>query len=424
MQENRSPFEVFLNETSGDHRVLLESLSPGPPASRYSYICWDPEAVFDSRTVSGNPFDALERFFNDHRKKSKIQNPKSGIFSGGIVGCIGYEAARFLEKLPRAKRDPEFEKIPDLYFFVPRKILVIEHKAKNASSTKEESLHGNDKNMNGKIAISNLKSSLTRRQFERMVRRAQEYIRAGDIYQANVSQRFSFRYSGSPLGLYRRLRQINPAPFSAYLQLGDMEIASSSPEMLIRQRNRSCQTRPIAGTRPRGATGREDKRLTRELMLNEKEKAEHLMLLDLERNDLGRVCDFHTVRVNEYMTLEQYSHVSHIVSNVRGRLQEGKNSFDLLRALFPGGTITGCPKIRSMEIIHELEPVRRGMYTGSIGYIGFNEVMDMNIVIRTILCRKGRGWIQAGAGIVHDSVPLREYEEMLHKAQAMFEALA
>ncbi len=271
--------------------------------------------------------------------------------------------------------------------------------------------------------LKNFKSEISKHRFESMVRRAKAYITAGDIYQANLSQRFSFRFSGSPLRLYGKLRKINPSPFSSFLSAGDLKIISSSPERLIQKRGIQCETRPIAGTRPRKKAGVPPARLARELLANEKERAEHIMLVDLERNDLGRVCDYKSVRVREMMTLEKYSHVLHIVSSITGRLRRGKDGFDLIRAMFPGGTITGCPKIRCMEIIDELEPVRRGIYTGSLGWIDFKGDLDLNIVIRTLVLNKDEGTFQVGAGIVHDSDPGREYEETLQKGEALAEAL-
>jgi anthranilate/para-aminobenzoate synthase component I len=265
------------------------------------------------------------------------------------------------------------------------------------------------------------------------VRRCQEYISSGDIYQANLSHRFTLQHPGTyndstdrqsyEQELYRRLQAVNPSPFSGLIHFDDVTLISSSPERLVRLHSRQADTRPIAGTRPRGHDDRDDQRLIGELLANEKERAEHLMLVDLERNDLGRVCQFGSVQVDEFMAIEQYSHVSHIVSNVSGTLRPEATPFDLIRALFPGGTITGVPKIRCMEIIEELEPVRRGPYTGSFGYIGWNGDLDLNIVIRTLVWCGGKGYLQVGAGIVADSDPSKEYEETLQKAQAFFSAL-
>ena len=276
---------------------------------------------------------------------------------------------------------------------------------------------------NGHFELIRFRPEISKPAFERMVRKAKEYIRAGDIYQANLSQRFSFEFKGSPPHLYGRLRVTNPAPFSAALRFGNLFIASSSPELLVQKKGRLCVTSPIAGTRPRGWTALESRRLARELFQSEKERAEHLMLVDLERNDLGRVSEWRSVRVRDFMRLEKYARVQHIVSEITSRLCPGKDVWDVVRAMFPGGTITGCPKIRSMQIIDELEPVERGIYTGSIGWIGFNGDTMLNIAIRTLVLQKNRGWLQVGAGIVADSDPAREYEETLAKGEALLEAL-
>jgi anthranilate/para-aminobenzoate synthase component I len=263
------------------------------------------------------------------------------------------------------------------------------------------------------------------------VRQCQDYIRAGDIYQANLSHRFTIELDGTSYidhdrigpALFQRLRQVNPSPFSALFECDDLCLVSSSPERLVRLNDRLADTRPIAGTRPRGWSLPEDRRLAEELLTNQKERAEHLMLVDLERNDLGRVCRYGTVKADEFMVIERYSHVSHIVSNVRGELREGLDGFDLIRSIFPGGTITGVPKIRCMEIIESLEPVRRGPYTGSLGYLSWSGDLDLNILIRTLVLTKGRGYLQVGAGIVADSDPDREYDETLFKAEALLKTL-
>ncbi|HEX9021043.1 MAG TPA: anthranilate synthase component I family protein, partial [Nitrospirota bacterium] len=260
--------------------------------------------------------------------------------------------------------------------------------------------------------------------FESMVRRCKEYIAAGDIYQANLSHRLSAKIGeADTLRLYKALREVNPSPFAAYLDMGDLALVSSSPERLIRLQDGVADTRPIAGTRRRGKDFDETKALSVELLTNEKERAEHIMLLDLERNDLGKVCDYGTVAVDEMMAVEDYSHVIHIVSNVQGKLAAGRDAFDLVRAVFPGGTITGVPKVRCMEIIDELEPVARGPYTGSIGYISNAGDLDLNIIIRTFVVKDGAAYAQVGAGIVADSDPEREYFETLQKAEALKKAL-
>ena len=269
-----------------------------------------------------------------------------------------------------------------------------------------------------------IQSNLSANEYKDRVRRTQVYIKEGDIYQANIAQRFETEFNGDPFELYHKLRAINPAPFSGFLRFSDFSIVSSSPERLIKIQNDTLETRPIAGTRPRGDNIAKDKSLSKELLLNEKERAEHLMLVDLERNDMGRVCQIGSVKVTDLMFLEQYSHVSHIVSNIQGRLKPNASIRDLLKALFPGGTITGCPKIRCMEIIHELEPSSRGPYSGSFGYIGFSRQLDLNIIIRTIILIDDKAFFHVGAGIVADSDPDKEYEETLAKAAAMIRVLS
>ncbi|MEK6652770.1 MAG: anthranilate synthase component I family protein, partial [Nitrospirota bacterium] len=274
------------------------------------------------------------------------------------------------------------------------------------------------------FCASALKYGLSKKQYMGIVKKTKGYIAAGDIFQANLSLRVSAEIGRTkPWELYKILRSINPSPFAAYIDFGDYQIVSSSPERLISIRNGIVETRPIAGTRPRGKDREEDEKMRKELLLNEKERAEHIMLIDLERNDIGRVCDYGSVHVDELMITEDYSHVIHIVSNVKGNLADGKTCFDAIKAAFPGGTITGVPKVRCMEIIAELEPVSRGPYTGSIGYIGFSGNMDLNIIIRTFLIKKGFAYVQAGAGIVADSDPEREYYESLKKAEALVKTL-
>ncbi len=354
------------------------------------------------------------------------------------MGFWGYELAIFFEKIRfRKKQDPG---IPLLHLGFYRELIVFDHKnkkyflvahdkdGKNKNAGKFDELK---KYFNGTklsvplkpFTVKKFKPGISQDRFEKMVRKAKAYIEAGDIYQANISQRFSFEFSGSPLRLYDFLRKINPSPFSSFLQFGEMRMISSSPERLVSKKGRVCETRPIAGTCRRKG-GRFDRQMIRDLLANEKEQAEHIMLVDLERNDLGRVCDYKSVRVEEMMTVEKYSHVLHIVSKITGKLSKNKDGLDLIRALFPGGTITGCPKIRCMEIIDELEPVQRGPYTGSIGYIDFSGDLDLNIIIRTVILKKDRGFFQVGAGIVYDSDPQKEYEETLHKGEALAEALA
>ncbi|MDD5085288.1 MAG: anthranilate synthase component I family protein [Candidatus Omnitrophica bacterium] len=455
--KNTSPgFTVFQNIARERYSFFLDSARLHRKTGSASYIGYRPFLIFRSkgdritierngrrRSFRGDALSALTGLFNDYRAKKWTGLP---YFLGGAVGFLGYELSRQLENLPSKSRDDL--KLPDIFLIFVRDLIILDH-ATGKTLLVSNLIPGEDKDFSsayrraearvarlreivrarkasrstGRLRIRNLRSNLSRRRFEAIVRRAKRYIEAGDIYQANLSQRFSFNFEGDCLRLYRNLRGINPSPFASFFNFGDFKIISASPERLVRLSGRRCETRPIAGTRPRGKSLRETRRFAKELILSEKERAEHIMLLDLERNDLGRVCDYDTVRVSEKMILEKYSHVIHIVSNVVGRLAKDKNRFDLLRAVFPGGTITGCPKIRCMEIIDELEGLKRGIYTGSIGYLDFNGDMDFNIVIRTLLLKDGIGYLQLGAGIVYDSVPGAEYEETLHKGEAFIEAL-
>ena len=374
-------------------------------------------------------------------------------FWGGWVGYIAYEAGISFENLPR--REYNDLDLPDAWFMQVDRLVLYDHETKllkyiiavqsRDDATKYEYFVEEIKNFwkqidtvlsNGNVfgeesvtntvpnlPINGLHSNLSPKEYMDRVRQAKVYIGEGDIYQANIAQRFETAFDGDSLELYLRLRTINPSPFSGYLRFHDFTIVSSSPERLIRVQDRLLETRPIAGTRPRGDNPEKDRTLALELLLNEKERAEHLMLVDLERNDMGRVCEVGSVQVTSLMFLERYSHVSHIVSNIQGWLRSKTTVLELLKAVFPGGTITGCPKIRCMEIIHELEPSNRGPYSGSFGYIGFSRQMDLNIIIRTILVKDGKAWFHVGAGIVADSDPKQEYQETLDKAAAMTHVL-
>ncbi len=394
-----TPVEIFEKLYSGYGSFLLES---PPGLGRFSFIGSGPKKIIHS-------FSELQKANLNH----------------GAFGFLSYDFAREIENIPGLAEDDL--KTPRVFFVVPETLIVFDHekksiriKAENTAEIRARLERGGENPLfakwrpefrpHGKMA-----PYLHRDDFLKMVAKAKEYIAAGDIYQVNLSQRFSTPIAEHPFGIYQKLRAINPSPFASYFDFGDFHLVSSSPERLIKLEGDLAQTRPIAGTKPVTAS-------PKELLLDAKERAEHLMLIDLERNDLGRACKYGSVVVNEMMKIEKYSHVIHIVSNVCGRLREDKDKFDLIKAMFPGGTITGCPKIRSMEIIEELEPVQRGVYTGSIGYI-MPERMDFNIAIRTIVVKNGTAYIQTGAGIVADSIPEREYEETLHKAQAMFEAL-
>ena len=401
------------------------------------------------------PFCYLTQLF----ERSHIARPPHvPPFFGGAVGYFSYDLVRQFERLPSIATDDLA--MPDLEFAFFDLVAAIDHEQEQLLlmfcpplerflGEPREQLFREGCSRLAELEARLLEPALTtpppdwtsrltfhpgqqQSSYMDRVRQCQSYIAAGDIYQANLSHRFTVtgdaiqdRPQWHPdLFMYGRIRSLNPSPFSGLLRFGQTSLISSSPERLIRLSGRRADTRPIAGTRPRGKDTDMDLRLADELRSNEKERAEHIMLVDLERNDLGRVCDYGTVRVNELMTLEQYSHVNHLVSQVSGMLKDTATGFDLLKAVFPGGTITGVPKMRCMEIIEELEPVRRGPYTGSMGYLSWSGDLDFNILIRTLVRKNGTGYLQTGAGIVADSDPAREYEETIHKAQAFLSAFS
>ncbi len=412
------PFEVFLSLVSSGAPVnlFLDSCQLNPKTSRYSFICVGRE---EEVIVKGKRegFKELSREFERLKGRFEI-----GELPYGLFGYVSYEANRFLEKVPTAQVNDIG--MPEIHFFLPSTLLFFDKVRREAWIVSQEPF----KLPKSKPYRSSFKAefkgfNMTKEYFCRAVEKIKEYIASGDTFQVNFSQRLNFHFQGSAVELYRRLRQINPSPFSFYMDLGGFKGVSCSPERLLKVDGNLAQTRPIAGTRRRGRNREEDLKLERELFLSEKERAEHVMLVDLERNDLGKVCRYGTVEVDELMVPEKYSHVVHIVSNVKGVLKEGISHIDALKALFPGGTITGAPKVRTMEIIAELEPTWRNLYTGSVGYLGFNGVSDFNIVIRTLLIREESAYLQVGAGIVWDSEAEREYEETLHKARALLSSL-
>ena len=369
-------------------------------------------------------------------------------FWGGWVGFVGYEATALFENITLTSS----KGIPDLSFMEAEHLFVYDHKSQKLKfilSGENKTKDSDYEDFSWKIkqvwkdvqrAIEKIRFSTSTKteksfsteplkpfsnksEYMKKVEQAKVYICEGDIYQANISQKFETPFDKNPLALYQKLRKVNPSPFSGYLKFDDLSLVSSSPERLIKVSEDKIESRPIAGTRPRSSVAEKDEALTVELLLNAKERAEHLMLVDLERNDLGRLCEAGTVEVTDFMFLEKYSHVSHIVSNISGRLLPNRSVFEILKAVFPGGTITGCPKIRCIEIINELEPVQRGPYSGSFGYIGYAPYIDLNIIIRSIVINNGKASFHVGAGIVADSVPENEYQETLDKAAAMVEAL-
>lgn len=435
-------YERLVGAGEPEPSCLLDSAGGSSFLTEYSLIGVKPYKTL--RLSGADPFPVLrEEMAALAPAQTRLPLP----FWGGAMGFLSYDAARYIEKLPDSTRD-DFG-LPECAVMFPGVVVVFEH-ATGALYVAANVVVGDDKAASAReadgilrealaklagpapavapaqpvsISREDIRTNVTRNRFEEMVEAVREYIFAGDIFQANISVRFDAPYAGDPYSLYRSLRDINPSPFASYLDFGDFQIISSSPERLVRLRDNIADTRPIAGTRRRGGTADEDETLSVDLILNEKERAEHIMLVDLERNDLGRVCRYGTVLPSELFTIEKYSHVIHIVSNVRGELAQGKDQFDLLRAMFPGGTITGCPKMRCMEIIDEMEPTKRGPYTGSLGYFGFNGNMDTNIIIRTFLVKDGVVSVQAGSGIVADSVPAREYHEAVSKASALLKAL-
>jgi anthranilate/para-aminobenzoate synthase component I len=373
-------------------------------------------------------------------------------FWGGWVGFLGYEVGGWFETLP--VKESIDNNLPDLLFMEVERLFLYDHLTEelkfilSQKSEKNKSHYDllsteikkvwddlvpilkmieeeriDESPRTNSLSSRPLKSNLSQEDYSEKVEKAKKYILEGDIYQANLAQKFETPFTGNSFQLYKNLMQVNPSPFSGYLNFSEFSLVSSSPERLVKTHENRIETRPIAGTRPRGKENEEDLALSKELLLNPKERAEHLMLVDLERNDLGRICQDGTVCVTDFMFLEKYSHVSHIVSNIIGILKPGIRVYDILKSVFPGGTITGCPKIRCMEIISELEPVKRGPYSGSFGYIGYGPYMDLNIIIRSIVVCDEVASFHVGAGIVADSNPQKEYQETLDKAAAMIQAL-
>ncbi|MTH55231.1 aminodeoxychorismate synthase, component I [Bacillus mangrovi] len=434
----------WLTENEPYH-ALLESGRGG----RYTIAGIAPAAVLSSKGAEIQLLQGGERqtfqsddplqWLQDYMARIETeQNPELPDFQGGAIGFISYDAVRHFEKLPELGED-DLE-TPDYFWMLFHELAILDHQkdelyiivldqsadaaAERLSRLKSRWLSPAKKSARMAPEPLKPKGHFETGEFKKAVERIKEYIAAGDVFQVNLSVRQGVPLAHHPIEIYERLRTINPSPYMSYIETPDFQIASASPELLIKKSGSKLSTRPIAGTRSRGENEEEDERLVQELIDNEKERAEHVMLVDLERNDLGRVCRYGTVEVNEFMAIEKYSHVMHIVSNVQGEMEDGKKLSDVVRAVFPGGTITGAPKIRTMEIIEELEPKRRGIYTGSVGWIDFNGDLELNIVIRTLFAKDGAGYIQAGAGIVIDSNPDYEYKESLKKAAAVLKAAA
>jgi anthranilate synthase component 1 len=464
MADLLTPVSAFLKIAEhSDYAFLFESVEGGEQVARYSFLGKDPFLVLrskDGRTSidrSGVTSETSEPFVPTLRKLMAEFRapfvPDLPRFTGGAVGFIGYDAAVGFEPAlrdawqeaawsttPSAEDESGFMLFDTVLAFdhVKHRILIIA----NARVTADEDLSALYQFACAKIqflerelerglsqppaerrSAPSVESNVSRETFEAGVRSIKERIGAGDIYQAVLSQRFEARVAAEPFTIYRALRHVNPSPYMYFIRMGGLAIVGSSPEMLVRVEGQRVETHPIAGTRPRGRNDEEDLRLAEELKRNEKERAEHVMLVDLGRNDLGRVCAYGSVRVPQYMALERYSHVMHLVSTVEGRLADDQDHLDALVSCFPAGTVSGAPKIRAMQIVAELEPTRRELYAGAVGYIDFAGNLDFCIAIRTITIRDGLAHVQAGAGIVADSNPAAEYEETRDKARALLEAL-
>ncbi|MFH1397874.1 MAG: anthranilate synthase component I [Candidatus Omnitrophota bacterium] len=478
-----TPVSSFLKVKKNDYAFLLESVEGQEKVARYSFLGSEPSLVFKSKgknieiiyqpssqgynylcfnknkkvsrfTTRSNPLAELKNIMADF-KAARIKGlPR---FYGGFVGFMGYDMVRFFERIP--DKNPDDLGLPDCVFMLTDTVLAFDHinhtikiicnvilpndtskvsrlkknKVYQEALKKIESIHRDfdqsviDKYKGRGLTLKSLKnkvfSNFTKSGFCSIVNKAKEYIRRGDIIQVVLSQRFRINLRNPPFDVYRRLRGINPSPYMFFLKLKDFILIGSSPEMLVRCEGQAVETRPIAGTRRRGKDEKEDKLLEQELFNDKKERAEHLMLVDLGRNDLGRISQKGKVKVNEFMNVERYSHVMHLVSDVTAELDKKYNSYDVLKACFPAGTVSGSPKIRAMEIIDELENTRRGAYSGCVGYFSFSGNLDTCITIRTIIAKGGYAYIQAGAGIVLDSVANREYRESQNKARALIEAI-
>ncbi|NSW89571.1 MAG: aminodeoxychorismate synthase component I [Firmicutes bacterium] len=449
-------FELYTIFKDNSFSFFLDSGVDHEKLGKYSFIGFDPQLVFKSknnkiniiekgvyRTFYGNPFQKLKEILSKYKIDYRSEFP----FMGGLVGYLSYDLCHHIEKLPRTAIDDV--NIPDCFLGMYDGIIIIDHvknkvyiaalgikdRAENIvteisnkiyraeEKSIKRNISNNISNINKKNNPVKLKANFTKDEYIKAIKKVKDYIKNGDIYQVNLTQRFECNMEGSPYELYAKLRNINPAPFASFIDFGEGYIVSSSPERFIQIKNRVIETRPIKGTRPRGKTPEEDSKNRNDLLSSEKDRAELLMITDLERNDLGKVSKIGTVKVTELFHLEEYATVYHLVSTIQGEMREDCDVIDCIMAAFPGGSITGAPKIRAMEIIDELEPTQRNVYTGSIGYIGLNGDIDLNIVIRTIICKDNKSYFQVGGGIVWDSDPELEYEETLHKAKALIEAL-
>ncbi len=459
LADRLTPVSAFEKIGGGSGSFLLESVEGGERLGRHSFLGFNPFLTLSAkggtvtltegrrtRTVVLAPGDDALTVIAELMSRYRLV-PLPGLprFCGGAVGYLGYDMVRFFEKLPEQTVDDL--QIDDAFFLFTDTLLIFDHvkhalKVLCLARVKDNPGRAYDEAVarierliarlrtpvysrpspahSGAPSVS---ANMTREQYEAAVERCKEYIAAGDAFQVVPSMRFTVSLRARPFEVYRALRSVNPSPYMYFLDLGRRQIVGSSPEILVTVEDETVTVRPIAGTRPRGATPAEDARLAADLLADEKERAEHIMLVDLGRNDIGRVCRYGSVTVDELMVIERYSHVMHIVSNVTGELDERHTIYDVMRACFPAGTLTGAPKVRAMEIIEELEPTRRGLYGGAVGYFSFNGDMDFAIAIRTLLAENGRAYIQAGAGVVADSVPENEYYECVNKSRALLAAI-
>lgn len=464
-----TPVSAFHRLDAGECACLFESVVGGEKVGRYSFLSARPFLIFEAyeRRVSihrpatdlqpahteefvcDDPLDELRRRVEAFRA---VELPELPPFVSGAVGYAGYDAVRYVEHLPNAPQDDR--KLPDLSFAFYDRMVIFDQVTKTITVVAMARLDEYADDLAGAydeaarsvdelvaelttadvalemtdIAVAGLPevdftSNFTPERFCAAVERCLEYIRAGDIFQVVLSQRLQTQITAPAFEVYRSLRVVNPSPFMFYLRTPTVTLVGSSPEVMVRVIDGQVTVRPLAGTRPRGATDDEDRRLAEELLADPKERAEHVMLVDLGRNDVGRVARFGTVELTDVMTIERYSHVMHITSNVRGQLAAGRDAFDALKACLPAGTVSGAPKVRAMQIIDELEPQRRGPYAGAVGYVDFNGNMDTCIALRTLVVQGRDAYIQAGAGIVADSVPLSEYQETLNKARGLLKAI-
>ncbi len=442
-----TPVSAFLKINRGGYSFLLESVEGGERLARYSFIGTEPYRVL---TIRGeDKTDPLPLVAEELGKYMMV--PVGGLptFCGGAVGYLSYETVTRFEKLPSPERDPLG--VPESLFMFVDTVLIFDHVTHKIKVLSHAHLDGDIEaayqkavdridNLVDRLnqplppsqqmkpatyrAGNKLTSNFSREEFEAAVRKIKGYITAGEAIQVVPSQRLSQPTDAAPFEIYRALRTINPSPYMFFLDFKDFYIIGASPEILVKVEDGTVVTRPLAGTRPRGKSPEEDAMLEKELRSDEKERAEHIMLVDLGRNDIGRVSEPGTVEVSELMDVERYSHVMHLVTNVQGKLRHDMSAFDALRACFPAGTVSGAPKIRAMEIIAEVEPEKRGPYAGAVGYFSFSGNMDMAIAIRTMVVKKGIAYTQAGGGIVYDSVPEHEYEETMNKARALLNAIS